>query len=336
MKKFLKYLLVILLLLAVAAYAVPWKNMLEDKLRSELAARGMERLEFHVESVGLNEITFKDIVFGEMKLSKLSVSYALKELWEGNFRELHASEITLRKDKLEVALQGMEASLISHDWQVKVINIMGAPIILPPLAGKGKLDFTDNNIALSGDIFSADKKTSTSFSFDYRAEDSKSAIIKIISAILPWNEGVVSAQNISVPVYADTPISLMLNVKQVSLNTLLAAATSNRASATGVVSGVLPVVINRDGTFTLKKGNLKADKAGTLKLSPEVIPVEAAQVALLREALSDFHYSDFSMVIESADSKKLAMLLSLQGNNPAVYNGRVIKLNVHLNADMLH
>ncbi len=335
MKKFLKYLLIILLLLAVAAYAVPWKNLLETRLKSELAARGMEQLEFHIEAVGLNEITFNDIVFGELKLPKLSVSYSPKELWKGNFRELHADEITIHKDKLEITLKGVEASLIAHEWQVKVINIMGAPVILPPLAGKGKLDFADNNIALSGDIFSTDKKTSTSFSFDYSTEDSKAASVKIISAILPWNEGVLSAQNISVPLYATTPIAFTLKVKQVSLNALLSAATSNRASATGVVSGTLPVVINRDGSFILKKGNLKADKAGVLKLSPDVIPAEAAQVALLRDALQDFHYSVFSMGIESADSKQLAMLLSLEGNNPSVYNGRVIKLNVHLSGDVI-
>ncbi len=248
MKKFLKYLLVTFLLLAVVAYAVPWKNLLEARLKNELAANGLEKLEFRLASVAPDLAVFSDISYGEFRLPVLSLHYNLKEIfWD--------------KDKANIEIEG---------------------------------------------------------------------------AKILWRDGVVSTGNIYVPLYSDAPIPVTLTVKQVELNTLLSALTGNRASATGVVSGTLPLIINRDGSFTLKKGNLKADKAGTLKLSPDVIPAEAAQVALLREALADFHYSDFSMVIESADSKKLSMLLSLQGNNPAVYNGRVIKLNVHLNADMLH
>ena len=330
-----KRLLVGIILLAVIAYSLPWKNWLEERLKSELAARGMSQLEFTIESIGLKAITFKDIAFGELKLPKLSVNYSPFELLHGDFREIHAENITLHKDKLEIALQGVDASLISHEWQIKVINIAGAPVILPPLAGKGKIEFANNNISLSGDILSTDTKTSVGFKFDYSLNDSKEANLKIISAILPWNEGVISTQNISVPLYANTPIAFTLRVKRVSLNSMLAAATSNRASATGAVSGVVPIVIFRDGTFTVKKGNLKADEAGILKLSPDVIPSDATQVALLRDVLKDFHYSSFSMGIESADSKQLSMLLSLEGNNPDVYNGRSVKLNVHLTGDVI-
>jgi hypothetical protein len=330
-----KLVLVGIVFLAATVYFLPWKNLLEAKMKSELAAQGMEQLEFHIESVGLKEITFKDIAYGELKLPKLSISYTPYELLHGNFREIHASEITIHKDKLEIELQDVDASLISHEWQIKTINIMGAPVILPPLTGGGKIEFTDNKLALSGGIFSVDKKTSTSFKFDYSLNDKKSAILKIISATLPWNQGVLSAQNISVPIFSDAPIAFTLRVKQISLNELLASATSNRASATGVVSGTVPIIIVRDGTFTVKEANLKADKEGVLKLSPDVIPSDAPQVALLRDVLKDFHYSVFSMGVESADSKQLSMLLSLEGNNPDVYNGRVVKLNVHLTGDVI-
>ncbi len=335
MKKFLTYLLVTMLLLTLLVFSLPWKNWLETKMKSELALRGVENLEFRIESVGLEEVVFKDIVFGELTLPKLSINYKLKELWAGNFREIHANEITFRKDKMEFILQGVDASLISHEWQIKVINIMGTPVILPLLAGKGKLDFAGGNILLSGDIYSIDKKNSTSFALNYPTSDSKAANLKIISAMMPWNEGVISAQNIEVPLYKTTPINVALKVKYVSLNALLAAVSSNRASATGAVSGTLPIVIYRDGTFIVKKGNLKADKEGVLKLSPDVIPSDAAQVALLREVLQDFHYNVFSMAIESADDKKLAMILSLEGNNPSVYNGRIVKLNVRLTGDVI-
>ena len=330
-----KWLVIGVVFLAVTAYFLPWKNWLELKLKSELALQGMEQLEFHIESVGLKEITFKDIAYGELKLPKLSVNYTLKELLNGDFREIHAKEVTLHKDKLAITLQDVDVSLISHDWQIKAINILGTPVVLPPLTGKGKIEFADNKLALSGDIFSTDKKTSTSFKFDYSLNDDKSAILKIISTTLPWNEGVLSAQNIAVPIFSNAPISISLKVKQVSLNSLLSAATGDRASATGVVSGTVPIIIGRDGAFTVKKADLKAEKEGVLKLSPDVIPSDTPQVALLRDVLKDFHYSIFSMGVESADSKQLSMLLSLEGNNPDVYNGRVVKLNVHLTGDVI-
>ncbi len=242
-----KWIFVGIISLFLLTYSLSWKNFLESRLKNELVARGMAQLEFNIESVGFQEIIFRDITYGDFKLPILSIKYK-------------PAELLFNKEKASVDI------------------------------GESKI---------------------------------------------LWNDGVLSTPNISVPLYSDAPISFTLKVQQVSLNSLLSAATSNRASATGVVSGALPVVINRDGTFTVKKGDLRAEKAGTLKISPDVIPSDAQQVALLRDVLKDFHYSSFSMGIESADSKQLAMLLSLEGNNPDVYNGRSVKLNVHLTGDVI-
>ena len=173
------------------------------------------------------------------------------------------------------------------------------------------------------------------FSLNYPTADSKKAVLHIKEVFLPWNDGVVSAKNVSVPIYSDKPVALDVGIKQVSLNSLLAAATGNKATATGAVSGIIPVVMGRDGSFTVKKGSLKADKAGTISMSPDVIPSDAPQVALLRDLLKEFHYEAFSMGVESADTKQLVMLLSLTGNNPEVYNGRVVKFNVNLTGDVI-
>ncbi|MEK6746629.1 MAG: YdbH domain-containing protein [Pseudomonadota bacterium] len=325
----------VVLLVVLAVYALPWKDLLKSKLEQELAKRDIHNLEFSIDSVSLNKINFKDIAYGELNLTSLSVDYELIELLKGNFQKINSDEIKIKSGKIEALLRGVDVNIISNDWQIKSINILGTPVILPPITGKGKIEFAENKLALSGDIFSTDKKTATEFKFDYSLNDDKSAILKIISTTLPWSEGVLSAQNISVPIFSDAPIAISLKVKQVSLNSLLSASTGDRATATGVVSGTLPVVINRDGTFTMKKGNLKTDEAGTLKLSPDVIPSDAQQVALVRDVLKNFHYSLFSMSIETADSKQLSMLLSLEGNNPDVYNGKTVKLNVHLTGDVI-
>jgi hypothetical protein len=334
-KRLLTGIIGLALIMLALAYTLPWKKLLEEKLKSEIAARGISNLEFTVKSVGVEKITFSDIVFGELKLPELSISYNLRELWHGNFREIHAADINLKAGQVDIILKDVDTSLVTNTWEIKTINVAGAPVALPPLSGKGKVEFTDNKLLLSGDIASADKKTSGRFIFNYSVGDEKSANVKISSVSMPWSGGVVSAQNISIPVYSKNPISLNLKIKKVPLNTLLAAATANRATATGVVSGTLPVVINRDGSFTVKKGDLKAEDKGKIMLSPDVIPSDTPQVALLRDVLKDFHYVIFSMGIESANDKQLSMLLSLEGNNPDVYNGRVVKLNVHLSGDVI-
>lgn len=335
LKRFFFGVVSLVFILMIAAYALPWNKIIEQRLKSEAAARGISNLEFTVESVELDKITFKAITFGGLKLPVLSINYNLMELWHGNFREIHAADINLKAGQVDVILKDVYASLVAKTWEVKAINIVGTPVALPSLAGNGKVEFTNNNLLLTGDIAGIDKKTSCSFIFNYLVGDEKTANIKITKAAIPWNEGMLSAQNISIPLYSKNPVSINLKVKQVSLNSLLASATGNRATATGVVSGTLPVVINRDGSFIVKKGDLKAEDKGKIMLSPDVIPNDTPQVALLRDVLKDFHYAVFAMGIESANDKQLSMLLSLEGNNPDVYNGRAVKLNVHLSGDVI-
>lgn len=325
----------VVLLMALAVYALPWKDLLKSRLEAELAKRDIHNLEFSIDSVSLNKINFKDITYGELNLSSLSVEYELSDLLKGNFQKINSDEVKIKTGKIETLLHGVDVNIVSNDWTVKTIDVTGTPVKLPPLSGNGKIELTNKNLMLSGDIFSADKKTSTQFKFDYSLSEKNKANLKIIAAKLPWNEGVISTQNIAIDLYSDKPISAQINVKQVSLNELLSAATSKRATATGAVSGTLPIVIKRDGSFIIKKADLRTEKGGQLKLSPDVIPSDTPQVALLRDILKDFHYSAFTLGVESADSKQLSMLLSLEGNNPDVYNGRVVKLNVHLNGNVI-
>lgn len=58
-------------------------------------------------------------------------------------------------------------------------------------------------------------------------------------------------------------------------------------------------------------------------------------MALVRDILKNFHYTNFAMGINSGKDDKLSMLLQLSGNNPEVYNGREVKLNVNLTGDLL-
>ncbi len=327
-KKFLKYFFIVIIACGLAISTIPWKILLEGKLKSQLAARGMAELQFHIASIGLHEIVFSDIDFQQVKLPSLSISYSPLDIIFGGLHEIKAGEVNIKTGNVDVALAGINASLVSQTWKIEKINISGSPVAIPPLSAKGMVKYSGGKFDLSGTVASDDKKTRLVFNFD-------STILQIKEAAVPWSDGMLSTSDVSIPINSDKPVAINLGVKQVSLNSLLSAATSNRATATGVVSGTVPVIVNRDGTFIVKKGNLKAENAGSIKLAPDVIPSDQEQVALVREVLKDFHYSVFSMGIESADNKQLVMLLSLEGNNPDVYNGRVVKLNVHLSGDVI-
>jgi len=131
------------------------------------------------------------------------------------------------------------------------------------------------------------------------------------------------------------PVNLIVHLEKAQLNDILRGLTSNRASATGLVSGVVPVRLETDGHFVIGKSKLQAERAGTIILAPDAIPGDNEQVTLVREIMKNLHYSQFSMALETEKDKQLSILLSLSGNNPDVYNGREVRLNVHLSGDLL-
>ena len=130
-------------------------------------------------------------------------------------------------------------------------------------------------------------------------------------------------------------IHLTLHMQDASLSGLLQGATGGRATATGLVSGNVPLTLTGEGTLVVGQGHLTAYQGGVITLSPDAIPGDNAQVALVRDIMKSFHYSTLLVSVGSDKDKKLSILLSLGGNNPDVYNGQEVKLNVQLSGDLL-
>ena len=51
--------------------------------------------------------------------------------------------------------------------------------------------------------------------------------------------------------------------------------------------------------------------------------------------MKNLHYTVLSIGMDSDKNHKLSAVLAVEGNNPDVANGRPVKLNVHLNGDLL-
>ncbi len=111
--------------------------------------------------------------------------------------------------------------------------------------------------------------------------------------------------------------------------------TGGRVTATGKVTGDLPLMIGRDGNIKVLPGTLKSEGPGMISMSADTIPGDNEQVGIVRQILQDLQYSGLSVALKNDESGRTTILLSFEGNNPSVYEGRPVKLNVNLTGDVL-
>jgi hypothetical protein len=131
-------------------------------------------------------------------------------------------------------------------------------------------------------------------------------------------------------------LKLNLHVDKVSLGNLMQQLTGARATATGVISGELPVAIGADGMIGLQQASLQAEEPGIISMAQDAIPGDNAQIAIVRDILKNFHYSVLSIGVDNGKDNKLSVLMKLEGGNPDMYSGHPVQLNVQLNGDVLN
>ncbi|MCK5555372.1 MAG: YdbH domain-containing protein, partial [Alphaproteobacteria bacterium] len=215
-------------------------------------------------------------------------------------------------------------------WRLNDIQVKSKEYALPALEGKGTLQTLADAFSLSGEFKSKDNTHRTIFKF-YMPSNK----LKLLYATLPWKGGTLTVKNVLIPLKSKQPVKTVLHVQQVSIGALMQILTGERVSATGSISGDLPLVIGRDGTVSFGKGKLQADSPGTITMPADAIPGDNAQIALTRDILKNFHYGTLSISINSDADGKVPILIALEGNNPDMYNGRQVKINVRLGGDVI-
>lgn len=220
-------------------------------------------------------------------------------------------------------------------WSVKNFNVTGTSPEIPALSGGGDITIQANLARITGRLHDAANTHILAFSVNNLfSEPDKSAVL-ITDFLMPWNGGSVAAQNVRMPLSGKAPIDVKLIINQVSFDSVMQQMTGKRASATGKISGTLPATIEPDGSIVFYQGTLHAEETGTISMSPEAIPGDNEQVALIREVLADFHYTSLRMQLNSGEGHRLELRLNLEGNNPQVQGGRPVKINVNLTGDVL-
>ena len=206
---------------------------------------------------------------------------------------------------------------------------------MPALRGGGPIEIDDNIVTMAGNLDSEDKSYRGAFSLVINPQDAAQNKATITAASFPFKEGRIATRNVIIPLGGDTPIRASVDVQQVSVDAMLQTLTGKRVTATGTLSGTLPLVVTRDGTYTLGKGALQADGAGTIQMSGDAIPGDNPQVGLVRDILANLQYNLLSASIEEANGREITVKLSVEGRNPDVMEGRPVKLNINLSGDVL-
>jgi hypothetical protein len=220
-------------------------------------------------------------------------------------------------------------------WTLQNITLEGTSMPVPVMNGGGTLLIDAAHAGIKGKIASKDKAWQVGFHTDYNFTASEKSAFTITQAGMPWKEGRIDIRNVRVPFQGQKPIKIILEIRGVSIQELMQSLTGKRITATGKVSGTLPVILGRDGSIQVLPGDLKSEGPGTISMPPEAIPGNNEKVSLVRQILEDLRYQGLTIEVANGKDGQLSILMAFEGNNPAVYNGRPVKLNVNLTGDVL-
>lgn len=127
-----------------------------------------------------------------------------------------------------------------------------------------------------------------------------------------------------------------LEIEEVELEPLLALLGMEELRGRGRVSGALPVEL-LGGAIAIREGLVTGQEEGVIAFtSPEARDALAAggeAVALMFDALEDFHYEVLEIGLDKAFAGETRVRLRLLGANPEVLEGHPFDLNINLETD---
>ncbi len=152
---------------------------------------------------------------------------------------------------------------------------------------------------------------------------------------LPFAGGMVRASPFTLGTGKN--ISTTFSIDGAYLEQILAKVMEDSGlDATGLLDGTIPISYS-GGILRIGNGALKARESGRLALRGNSLAAlgdqgRAGQVA---DLLANFQYKLLNLAVEPAPEDEVVVRLALEGNNPAVYDGREVHLNVTIQGDVM-
>jgi len=203
-----------------------------------------------------------------------------------------------------------------------------------PATLSGTLHADAKAFKADGVMTHAGKEWSAQLRLDGSFDEDALWVASISDARMAWGGGHIGVPQAKMALGRDQPVSITVQARKVELQSVLERVFEGKLTATGTLSGEIPVTL-QGRKITVKDGALTADSAGTLRMDPATMPQQVSELAVLRDVLQDFHYSRLAIAAASDAEGKLKLTLQLEGNNPAAYGGRPVKLNINLGGDVL-
>ena len=133
--------------------------------------------------------------------------------------------------------------------------------------------------------------------------------------------------------------STVLQCEKVDIEALLKllAAQQTGVQATGTVSGILPIAV-KNGMLVFDEGQLLNDAGGVIALSKQAtafLPSNIEQVGMVTQLLQQFNYKEFALRTKRDTNNQTQFIIALKGNNPNMYDGKEVHLNVNITGDVI-
>lgn len=154
-----------------------------------------------------------------------------------------------------------------------------------------------------------------------------------------WANGRLQTAGAVINLYDPKLPDMTLSAQDLALEELLSGLLQQGLSATGRLSGTIPVHFTEDGKAMIRNGRLDTKGGGVVRYVPgDESPLQKGssfQTDLLLQAMENFHYDTLYMTINSKTPSELEVGLHVKGRNPELYSGQTIELNVQLTGNLL-
>jgi hypothetical protein len=131
-------------------------------------------------------------------------------------------------------------------------------------------------------------------------------------------------------------IRTTVSFRQIDLGQMVDFLGFEGLRGTGRLDGQVPLTIS-GGRVLVHDGRLEASGPGVLQLRSDALPKQVTDagesMTLALRALEDFHYDTLTLELARGAAGDGTITLRLQGNNPAVLDGRAFNINIKLESN---
>ncbi len=148
-------------------------------------------------------------------------------------------------------------------------------------------------------------------------------------------DGTVTASDIQVPLASEAPVAVRLQVADIDAARLVEVTDLEGLTASGSLSGELPLVWDPASGLSLEEARLAATTpGGTVRYRPTEPPAAlrdaGEEVSLLLQAVRNLVYEQFEIEANGRPGETFDVKLRVRGANPDLFDGYPVALNVSL------